>query len=57
MSSTWSAHVEYDQSRCGSIRCFGLKSREEAIAWLNKGYDWRLCWYLLPAWYIREEKV
>lgn len=49
----WSAGIEYDEKRCGSACIFGLNSREEAIAWLEQAFDWRLCWYLKPSVWIR----
>lgn len=52
----WSAHIEYDQGRCGHAACLGLKTREEAIAWLERAFIWKLCWYLSPSVYIRQHE-
>lgn len=52
----WSAMIYYDEERLGCVGCFGLRSREEAIAWLSHGFDWSRCWYMLPSWTIRKER-
>jgi hypothetical protein len=53
--SKWSAFVEYDSRRLGSVGCRGLNSREEAIAWLQRGWDWKRCYFMSPSWRIKEE--
>jgi hypothetical protein len=50
----WSAHIEYDQGRLGSAGIYGLHSRAEAIAWLERALIWKLCWYLWPSVRIEE---
>lgn len=50
----WSAHIDYDQGRCGSSGIYGLHSREAAIEWLQQAFVWSLCWYLLPSCRIEE---
>ena len=50
----WSAIIWYDEGRLGSIGCHGLKSREDAILWLNKVYSWDRCYYKWPSWEIKE---
>lgn len=52
----WAAGVSYDEGRLGGIGVYGLRSREEAIEWLNKGFDWKRCFYMLPAWWIKEQR-
>lgn len=52
----WEAGIEYDEGRLGHICVFGLKSREEAIAWLSAGFNWNRCWYLLPSCWLREQR-
>lgn len=46
--------IEYDERRLGYAGIYGLASREEAIAWLQKAFDWRLCWYMAPSCRIEE---
>lgn len=53
-SESWSAMIEYDQRRCGYVGIVGLKSREEAIEWLEKVFDWKRCWFLKPSMYIER---
>jgi hypothetical protein len=48
----WSAGIVYAEG-CGYASIFGLNSREDAIAWLEKAFNWRLCWYLEPSVWIR----
>lgn len=50
----WSAGINYDEGRCGHAAAFGLKSREEAIAWLERAFSWDRCWYLLPSCWIKQ---
>lgn len=38
----WVATVEYDEGRLGRCGCYGLKTRDEAIAWLEHGFEWKL---------------
>ena len=45
----WVPIIEYDEGRLGKSIIFGIKTREEAIAWLTRAFDWNLCWYLLPS--------
>lgn len=52
----WSAYEEYDEGRIGSIGMHGLKSRQEAIEWLTKCFDWKRCWYKKPSWRIECRK-
>ena len=51
----WSAGIDYADRLCGSASIYGLKSREEAIAWLERAFVWRLCWYLEPSVWIRQQ--
>lgn len=50
----WSAGFEYDEGRLGRAAIFGLRSREEAIEWLNSSFDWKRCWFMLPSCWIRS---
>jgi hypothetical protein len=51
----WTAMIEYDEGRLGHAGCFGMKSREEAIAWLDRAFDWKRCWFMLPSCWIKYE--
>ena len=53
----WSATILYDEGRLGRAGIYGLKSREEAIAWLDRAFNWKLCWYLLPSVSIDMQKA
>jgi len=54
-SPKWMAMILYDEGRLGYAGIFGCKSREEAIAWLERAFNWKLCWFLKPSCYIREQ--
>jgi len=50
----WKAVIFYDQGRLGHAACFGLKTREDAIAWLDRAFSWDLCSYKLPSCWIEQ---
>lgn len=49
----WAAMQRYTNG-CGYVGCYGLESREAAIAWLQNVWDWSHCYYLSPSWEIWE---
>lgn len=49
----WSAMIKFDDGRLGYSACFGLKTRDEAIDWLNRAFSWDRCWFMLPSWHIK----
>lgn len=52
----WSAGIDYDEGRIGKVAMFGLKSREDAVAWLERAFNWKRCWYMSPSMWIEEKK-
>ena len=48
----WAAGILYDEGRCGSAGIYGVASREEAIAWLDKAFNPRNL-YLAPSCWIK----
>jgi hypothetical protein len=50
----WAAMILYDEGRLGHIGCYGLKSRAEAIAWLERGFSWDRCWFKHPSCWIKS---
>lgn len=51
----WSAGIDFDQRRLGHCAIFGLKSRDEAIAWLERAFSWERSWYLMPSCWIKSD--
>lgn len=52
----WIAHEFYDEGRLGKASMYGLKTREEAIAWLSGCFNWKRCWFMKPSQWIEERK-
>jgi hypothetical protein len=50
----WSAGFDYDEGRLGCSACYGFRTRAEAIAWLERAFDWKLCWYMMPSCWVRK---
>jgi len=45
----WSAHIFFDNGKIGGCGVHGLKSRDEAIAWLADAFDVNRHWFMLPS--------
>ena len=54
MGGKWSAGIDYSDRRLGHASIFGLDSREEAIAWLERAFIEKLVWYKEPSVWIRQ---
>jgi hypothetical protein len=48
-NETWSVLLLYDEGRLGYGGMFGCKTREEAEAWLERAFDWKRTWFMLPS--------
>ena len=53
----WVAGIEYDERRIGHATMFGLESREAAIAWLDRAFNWRDDWYRKPSVFIYTQQT
>ena len=51
----WSAGIDLDEGRLGKVAVFGLKSREEAIAWQQKSTTHLRWWWCKPSAWIRDQ--
>ena len=51
----WSAGIDYDDRRLGHASIYGLRSREEAVAWLQRAFVKELVWYKQPSCWIRQD--
>lgn len=49
----WAAMILYDEGRLGYVGCYGLKSKDDAIAWLNRPREWEV--YKRPSCWIRQQ--